>query len=582
MHSLEYRFVNRTTTMLFSLFVCLAATSCGVGDYQSSTFVSNSAQLNAQAARKVPQLGEIPDTGPLELSIPTTSAPNANAATSSPTQASGVITNQSENNTVLAAATGGSLPLNNTLLAAATAGSPPQATVTAKPLAPLTTPLLPALPTSEQPISSPDIVATGSSSSPPAVEVKPKASRRLLSSQDFRLIGRFVLPDGTSGLATTRYSAGGMSIGDEGAAPTIFVVGRRGVDIAYGGDPNVHVGEVRVPSILSLSAKFDELPSGTFKQPMSNALEGHIGDVFDPSTPNNAKLEIQVRGVYKYGNDLLINALMFYDNNNVSVAGHFSRPANLAVSGLVKGPVRVAPQVGARHTPGPMFAVPRQLQQQYGWLPVASNLNGVAIAGTASNGPTLILYDPEKIKSNEPRASIPGQVLASYPYPGKTFAEAMGYRFYMADGNPLNQNPWWTPVNHTRGGGAWPETHETVVFAGLRGLGAPYYGDPKNPPSWGAKDPLTPYFIPHAYPYQHVIYLVDQEQYVAVHNGSKKPHEVQAYEVFELPDPFGPASTQYSVCGSAHDTVAKRLYIMKCWPSIDTGQSLIEVYQLPN
>ena len=427
------------------------------------------------------------------------------------------------------------------------------------------------------PASVPGSIGTPSGQPPKSIN-----TRRLLSEKDFKLIGRFTVPDGGSGMDSTRYSRGAMTIGDEGDRPTIFITGLLGAPIAYGGDPNVRVGEINIPTTLSLSDKLNELPTGTFKQPMVDALEGKIGEVFDPATPNNAKLEVQIRGLFKYKNELLINAIMFYDNNDISVAGHFSRPLNLASKGQVDGPVRVAPQVGVRHGPGPMFKVPKTLQDRFGWLPVATGVNGLSIANSMSNGPGLILYDPDKIKGAKPRSSIPGQVLSSYPYPGKTFAEAMGFRLYMDDANPLNKNPWWTLTNHTKGGGLWPDTHETVVFAGLRGMGAPWYGNPKAPPTWGVVDPVSIAQGPHAFPYEHILYLFDQNEYIDVQNGLKKPNEVKAYGTVSLPDPFGPASTAHAICGSAHDTIAKRMYIMKCNNQDADGKAYIEVYQLPD
>jgi hypothetical protein len=422
-------------------------------------------------------------------------------------------------------------------------------------------------------------LAAGSSATS---NLSPSASaRKLLQASDFVLLGRFALPVGGSGMDSTTYSRGSMAMGSEGASPSIFITGAKGGDIAYGGDPDIRVGEVNVPPTLSLGTRLSELPRGTFRQPMTNVLEGKIREVFDPSTPDSQKLEIQIRGLFKQGDDLLINAIMFYDNNSISVAGHFSRPANLSIKGSVAGPVRVAPQVGMRHAPGPMFRVPQALRQAYGWPAIATGVNGLSISNTLSNGPGLILYNPDLIKTATVRSSIPGVVLSDYPYPGKTFAETMGYRFSMADGNPLNQNPWWTPVNHTKGGGVWPETHETVVFAGYRGLGAPYYGDPTKPPSWGVVDPLSITGAPHAYPYQHVLYLFDQKEYIAVHNGTKLPNDVKAYAAIELPDPFAPASPTYSICGSAHDVTTARYYVMKCSPDFSTGEAIVEVYQLP-
>jgi hypothetical protein len=403
---------------------------------------------------------------------------------------------------------------------------------------------------------------------------------RLFQQSDLQLVGRFRLPLGGAGLSSTTYSRGGMTIGDEGSNPTIYVAGSAGGTIAYGGDPDINVGEINVPLNLSSSADLKQIPFGTFKQPMTNVLEGRIRDVFNPSTPDTRKLEVEVRGLFKSGDRLLVNAIVAYDSANEFTAGHFSRPADLSLKGAVSGPVRVAPQVGVRHSPGPMFAVPASIQSKYGWPSIATGVNGLSINSTISNGPGLILYDPKGIETAEVRGVLPGLVLADYPYPNGTFAETMGFKFGMSGVSPLEQNTWWTPVNHTRGGGAWIEKFETVMFAGLRGLGAPFYGVGNAPKSWAVADPTNSNQAPHAYPYQHVLYLFDQKEYVAVQAGQKSPNQVKAYSVIGLDDPFGEATQSYQICGTALDNKASRLYVRKCNLPGTYGESLIEVYQL--
>jgi hypothetical protein len=416
------------------------------------------------------------------------------------------------------------------------------------------------------PILSPKIPVTGDLSG-------------LLKPENMKLMGRFRVPLGGNGLTSTAYSRGGLTIGNEGTQPSLFVVGSGAGSIAYGGNPNVHIGEIWIPENLSLSNDFNSLPVATFKQPMTNALENQIGDVFAPTTPTAARLEVEVRGLLKVGDKLLVNAVMAYDNNNVSIAGHFSRPADLSVSGNVRGPVRVAPQAGIRHAPGPMFHVPQYLQREYGWPGVATGLNGVSINSTISNGPGTILFSPALIDSAAPRTAIPGVVLSDYPYPNKTFANAMGAKFGMMSFDPLNQNEWWTPVSHTRGGGAWIEKYGTVVFFGFRGMGVPYYGSGLAAPSWAANDPTNSNGAPHAYPYQHVLLLINQAELIKSFKGEQAPHEVKAYSSMVLNDPFWPASQTYQICGSAHDRSTNRLYIRKC-RSFDDGQSLVEVFQV--
>jgi hypothetical protein len=226
-----------------------------------------------------------------------------------------------------------------------------------------------------------------------------------------------------------------------------------------------------------------------------------------------------------------------------------------------------------------MFLVPEAIQSAYGWPKVASGVNGVSINGSANNGPGIVLYNPDQIVKAVPLSVIPGKVLSNYPFPKKTFAEAMGFEFGMESGKPSYTNEWWTPVNHTRGGGAWLEKFSSVVFFGIRGLGAPYYGFGNLPAAWAVEDTTNSNKAPHAYPYQHAIYVFDQNEFVRVNRGEIEPHQVKATKVISLPDPFDAPSQLNYICGSAFDASNDKLYLLKC-RAFGSGQPIVEVYKI--
>jgi hypothetical protein len=406
-----------------------------------------------------------------------------------------------------------------------------------------------------------------------------KSGLAALQAKNFELLGRFKVPSGGAGQASTGWTRGGMTLGSEGEKATLFIAGKFGGIEAYGGNPNVHIGEIAVPSVLSKSNNIDDLPVAQFNQQMTDALEGKISQVFDPSVPLDQRFEVEVRGLLKVGNKLLINAVVAWDGKEFLKAGHFSRPADLSIKNQIDGPVRVSNDVPARHTPGPMFLVPEKLRTQNGWPMVATGVNGISIAGTANNGPGIVLFNPDQISKAIPRSVIPGKVLSNYPYPNKTFAEAMGFEFGMDSGKAEFTNPWWTPANHTRGGGAWIEKFSTVAYFGLRGLGSPYYGFGDKPEAWGVVDPTNSDKAPHAYPYQHVIYLFNQDDYVKVSRGEIAAHQVKSTGTIVLPDPFMTASQYNFFCGSAFDSSNDRLYLLKC-RLFGSGQPIVEVYKI--
>ncbi len=569
MYDTQSLLITRKKTM-FSTLLCLLIASCG--EYDSNAGLSSKTRANTNLLTYESEADS--------SRLPAVIAPDSPPIVESPSVLSGASTSSP----TLAGIVGGSvnpeLGIVNAIPAASTVKDRPAAEIAGATT--IDRPKfdeIPPITVAQAPVDS-SKRNVPSDNQPTAPKTSPNSdSSLLLKPENLKLMGRFRVPIGGNGLLSTTYSRGGLAIGNEGSQSSLYVVGTPGGSIAYDANPNVHIGEIWVPENLSLSNDFGSLPVATFKQPMTNALENKIGDVFAPSTPKSAKLEVEIRGILKVEDKLMINAVMAYDNNQVSVAGHFSRPADLSVSGGVRGPVRVAPQVGVRHAPGPMFHVPQNLQRQYGWPEVATGLNGVSINSTISNGPGTILFSPKLIDLAVPRTAIPGVVLSDYPYPNKTFAEAMGAKFGMMSFDPLNQNPWWTPVSHTRGGGAWLEKFGTVLFSGFRGMGVPYYGSGNAAPSWAVNDPTNSNGAPHAYPYQHVLLLIDQTELIKSFKGEQGVHEVKAYSSVVLDDPFWPASQTYQICGSALDRSANRLYIRKCRSFAD-GQSLIEVFQI--
>ncbi len=298
----------------------------------------------------------------------------------------------------------------------------------------------------------------------------------------------------------------------------------------------------------------DELPRARLLQGPTDATGGRLGAISDPPNREQARIAGQLR----VGDSLLLGAFHYYDSAGQQVASHFRRPRDLTTGpGSVRGPVRLGGPTPARWLGGYMTAVPPAWQAALGGAAL-TGLTGVPIAGNASNGPTLAVFDPRALidPERQPRARL----LVGYPL--------------NAPLAPLEvRNPVWN-FSSEIGGAAFVAGTRSVLFFGRHGTGPYCYGDGEQ-----CRDPAKADQGTHGYPYEYRIWAYDAADLAAVARGERPPHSLEPYAVWPLSLPFE-RDDQHRIGGVAHDPATGRVFVTQREGDSDGKHPLVHVLRV--
>lgn len=368
-----------------------------------------------------------------------------------------------------------------------------------------------------------------------ALSANAQQTAPLVQQSHLQAVGTFKLPNTALGAT---YGMG--YAGTNGIGAYVVAYNSQNNSLFIGGHPyEQKVAEFAIPASFSGTA--------TALQNLRDPVEGKLGSI-NPGDPNQKVLGTGL----VYNGRLVVAGFAFYDGAGTQTKSYFSRPANLSTTGQVSGPV----QVGSKY-PGwvdkSSSLIPPEWRSAFGG-PALAGGGGGAINSLQSWGPAATVFDPNAITTS---GSVAGTLVLGYQY-----------------GNPLadtsRANALWQQTD-TVNGMAFIAGTRSVLFFGYHGMGAYCYGSGGS--SGGdCNDPDNSSKGVHAYPYRSQVWAYDANDLLAVKNGTKQPHAVQPYAVWEL----SPDVKQ--IQGVGYDSSTQTLYVSDVMG--DGTQPLIRVYKI--
>lgn len=347
----------------------------------------------------------------------------------------------------------------------------------------------------------------------------------LLLSTDLVYQGSFRAPAGMPPGYQGGLDYGGRAIAFNPTNNSLFIVGHDWYQMS---------AEISIPSALGRDV--NALPSSTFLQPLTDALEGKIRTVTDPGNVT------KIGGQLVYKGKLYLTDYVYYDGLGYQQLSHFYRPSDLSARGQVQGPFRIGP-LGAGFYDGYFSPIPVEWQPALGG-PVLNGNCCLSIISRTSYGPAAFAMDPESLGVTQNAAPL---VYYTGDHPEGSF-----------------------DVNSTQVfGAAFPNGSRSVLFFGKQGLGASCYGEGTSDPAlnglpvspgstdYYCYDPTNPAKGGHAYPYTAFIWAYDASDLAAVKAGRKLPWSIQPYGRWPLQLPFG----GFNVVGASYDPSTNRLFV---------------------
>lgn len=278
-------------------------------------------------------------------------------------------------------------------------------------------------------------------------------------------------------------------------------------------------GEVSIPATLGGEA--------AVLNGCKNITAGRIGQI------NGEGNRVHIGGVLVKGNDMLVSAFPYYSNGTED-GTHFTRSTNFADT-AVRGPLRVG-TTSSGTIGGYMAHIPAAWQSSL----KGDMLTGqccLSIVSRTSYGPSVSsAYFNDVLAQSQPAATT----LLNYP----------------AD-NPLapygdsTPSELWNGFTRIRGV-AFPDGTASVLFFGRHGTGEWCYGEGSD-----CGDPIYGDQGEHAYPYRAQVWAYNAHELAEVAAGTRQPHNLKPYAVWELPGFSGP-----EVAGVALDKDG-RLYALE-------------------
>jgi len=360
----------------------------------------------------------------------------------------------------------------------------------------------------------------------------------LINQNNLSYLGAFTVPKGAFGSSTFAY--GGTAIAFNPVNNSLFMVGH---------DWDQAIAEIKIPTTLSTSGNWNNLPTAAVLQPFQD-VQSRIPNF---SLEGNSKIGgLQVINGQLYG-----TFYEFYDGDTDAVASHF-RFNSTNLSSPLSGLFQVG-NMGGGYVGGYMAPVPAEWQPSFG-APYMTGQAALAIIGRTSSGPAAFGFDPQSL--------------------GSTPAPAIPYVYYPLDhqlGNMVGSPNWlFNGTTEIRGMTFIPGTR-TVLFYGSNGTNSIGYGMPEDFNDNNRKD-KTYHSQNGAYSYE--VWAYDANDFLAVKNGTKQPWEIRPYTTwfFDVPTPEGAKH----LGGVAFDPATNRLYVSQLNAGFDGFDvyPIVQVYQV--
>lgn len=299
--------------------------------------------------------------------------------------------------------------------------------------------------------------------------------------------------------------------------------------------------EVSIPS-ASTSTTLGDLATAAVLQPFHDAFEGKISTI-NPTDPNSKQVGAQA----VLGTQLIISAFSYYDGAETQTASYFTRPADLSITGSVKGPFKVG-TLYPGWTDRLLARIPQEWQASFGGAWLAGGSPG-GIIGGLSWGPSVSVFDPTALESGH----TPSILLLGYPSAHPTLGDW---------GNITTSNPTFN-MSTVITGCVFPSGTASILFFGTTGTGIPAYGSgTANTNLVGTGDyvydPVMTSKGTHAYPYVPFVWAYNAHDLLAVKSGAVNPWDVNPYSTWTLSLPF----TSASIEGATIDD-SGRIFIMQ-------------------
>lgn len=313
---------------------------------------------------------------------------------------------------------------------------------------------------------------------------------RLVQQSDLTRIGSFDLPDVAGGgdRACFEYQYPG-AMGYNPATHSLLIVGH---------DWDQWVGEVNIPSSLSGA-------TATVRQPCRDILYGKRSQIPGEGNP------IKIGGLLVRGSDLIVSGFPYYANGTTD-GTHWSRSTTFS-SSTVRDVVRVG-NTSSGTIGGYMAHIPTEWQAAL----KGDMLTGqccISLINRSSFGPSVSsTYFSDVLTQSRPGATT----LLNYPASNP-----------LAPYGVSAPSELWHGYTRIRGV-ALPAGTASVLFFGRHGTGSWCYGT-----GTSCGDPLYAEQGEHAYPYRAQVWAYNAHELAQVASGSRQPHAVRPYAVWELP-----------------------------------------------
>ncbi len=317
---------------------------------------------------------------------------------------------------------------------------------------------------------------------------------------------------------------------------------------------NRGIAELSLPA-LSTSTDINDLNIATEVQGRFNLF-----DTPDGNPDNNDR----IGALYGTGNDLIYTLIEFYDApaNNTLFFGKAGGSNNFATATLnnqigIEGDFRAA---------GWISEVPANLQAELGYTHIAGNASNWSIIGRASVGPSAYGFNiSDAINRTDP---IPTETFQSYSLENQIQHNVNPVwslnNTLDRDAVPIvpQDNDLWTFGSKASFGFIVPNSRTYAVFGSTFGTetGVGY----KNTNAGG----LAPGYAPaDATDWRFFRWFFDVDDWIAVKNGTKQPHEIIPYEYGEIDLPFKDLRGEVvgvnglQMRGGMFDTATNRVYL---------------------
>lgn len=306
--------------------------------------------------------------------------------------------------------------------------------------------------------------------------------------------------------------------------------------------------ELQIPT-PSLSTDITALP-------IANEVQGEL-DVF--ATPDgNPQANDRVGFIYGAGNTIVYAQQKYYDGEADNTT--FVCRANGAedfTTATLEGAVNIAGQYKAS---GWISELPSNLQSEFGFTHICGNGNNHGIIGRASIGPSAYGINVNDLLSGTLPAQVPTSTFQSFDTSNKmmTYMNPAWTDMENADGT----NDVWNHTARVAIGFVVPNTNTFAVFGSLSGAsgGLGYKITQPNGHLCGGYCPFT------NDDWSFYRWFFDLDDWRAVIQGSKQPHEIAPYEYGAIDLPFEAVNgtesgTGLEMHGGAFDASTNTLYL---------------------